>query len=85
MEIEGRLRRLLRVPFEVLEHRAAMRPVVRASRLLMGLHPARDDVGFFNGLGSKGVLTAPYFARQFADFLCGDGGLDPEVDLHKNL
>ena len=83
--IEARLGRLLRVPFEVLEHRAGVRPVVRASKLLCGLHPARDDVGFFNGLGSKGVLTAPLFAEQFAAFLCGEGQIDPEVDLRKNM
>jgi glycine oxidase len=83
--IEGRLRRLLRVPFEVVEHCAGVRPVVRASKLLCGLHPAREDVGFFNGLGSKGVLTAPFFARAFAAFLCGEGEIDPEVDLRKNM
>jgi len=84
-EIERRLRRLLRVPFVVEGHHAGVRPVVRASKLLCGLHPARADVGFFNGLGSKGVLTAPYFATEFAAFLCGEGLIDPEVDLCKNM
>jgi len=84
-EIERRLRRLLRVPYEIIDHQAAVRPVVRASKLLMGLHPAHEGVGFFNGLGSKGVLTAPFFAQQFAAHLCGDGAIDSEVDLRKNL
>ena len=84
-EIEAKLGRWLRAPFEVIDHRAAVRPVVRASKLLMGRHPAHEKVGFFNGLGSKGVLSAPFFARQFAAHLCGDGVIDPEVDLRKNL
>ena len=84
-EIETRLRRLVSVPLTVVGHRAAVRPVIRASRLLIGMHPARPEVGFFNGLGSKGVLTAPYFAQQFAAALLGQGEIDPEVDLRKNL
>ena len=84
-EIEARLGRLLRVPFEVVDHQAGVRPVVRASKLLMGRHPAHENVGFFNGLGSKGVLTAPFFAGQLADHFCGEGEIDPEVDLRKNL
>jgi glycine/D-amino acid oxidase-like deaminating enzyme len=59
--------------------------VVRASKLLMGRHPAHDHVGFFNGLGSKGVLTAPFFAQQLAANFCSNTAIDPEVDLRKNL
>ena len=70
---------------EVVDHVAGVRPVVRASKLVMGLHPSEARVGFFNGLGSKGVLTAPFFATQFAGHLCGEGEIDPGVDLRKNL
>lgn len=83
-EIEGRLARLIELPYEVVDHVAGVRPVIRASKLVMGLHPAEARIGFFNGLGSKGVLTAPYFAAQFAAHLCGEGEIDPEVDLRKN-
>ena len=84
-EIETRLGTWLRARYEVVDHRAAVRPVIRASRLLMGMHPSREGAGFFNGLGSKGVLSAPFFAGQFAAHLCGEGEIDPEVDLRKNL
>jgi glycine oxidase len=83
--IESRLREWLKVPFEVTGHRAAVRPIINASRVLIGRHPARDDVAFFNGLGSKGASNAPFFAAQLADHLCGNGLIDPEVDLRKNL
>ncbi len=83
--IEKRLDRLLQLPHEVVDHQAAVRPVVRESKLLCGMHPAHDRIGFFNGLGSKGVLNAPFFARNFADYLCGHGVIDPEVDLRGNI
>lgn len=81
--IEERLGKLLSVPFEVLAQRAAVRPVIAGCKLLLGLHPERDDLGFFNGLGSKGVLSVPLYARQFAAALCGEGSIDPEVDLRE--
>ncbi len=83
--IESRLREWLRIPFEVVDQRAAVRPIVNASKVLMGRHPAHDELAFFNGLGSKGVSNAPFFAAQLADHLCGKGLIDPEVDLRRNL
>ena len=83
--IERRLGRFLQLPYEVIDHQAAVRPVVRESRLLCGMHPAHSRIGFFNGLGSKGVLNAPFFAGNFADHLCGNGPIDAEVDLCRNI
>ncbi len=80
-EIVGRLREFLRRPFEVLDHVAAVRPILDDRKPLLGLHPHYDSVGFFNGLGSKGSLLAPYFAAQLADYLGGTGTLEPDIDL----
>jgi glycine oxidase len=83
--IEKRLREWLRVPFEVVDHRAAVRPIINASRVSIGRHPANDSIAIFNGLGSKGVSNAPFFAAQLAAHLCENALIDPEVDLRKNL
>ncbi|MEM9480339.1 MAG: FAD-binding oxidoreductase [Verrucomicrobiota bacterium] len=80
-----RLEFLTNTPFEIIGQSAAVRPIIRESKLLMGWHPTKAKIGFFNGLGSKGVLTAPFFARQFAAALDGDGGIEPDVDFRKNL
>jgi hypothetical protein len=40
-------------------------------------------LGVFNGLGSKGVSLAPYFAEQFVDFLVNKKELDPEVNINR--
>ncbi len=83
--IESRLKGLIKVPYEVLDHQAAVRPVIGTRKLLIGIHPANKHVGFFNGLGSKGVLLAPFFAKNFAAHLCGEEEIDEEVDLRGNL
>jgi glycine oxidase len=80
-ELEASLREVIRLPFEVIGHDAAVRPIVEGRRPRIGLHPQDSSVGFFNGLSSKGSLTASFFAEQFAAYLCGQGDIEPEVDV----
>ena len=70
-EITAKLREFLRLPFEVLEHQAAVRPIHRNQYPVLGLHPEHNQLGYFNGLGSKGTLHAPYFASQLTRQLGG--------------
>lgn len=69
------------VPMEVIEHEAGVRPIIRNSRPVVGFHPEMPQVGFFNGLGSKGSLMAPAVASHFAAHLCGECELDEELSL----
>ena len=68
-EIESKLRAFVRIPFTVLDHQAAVRPIIRQSQALIGLHPTQPRLGFFNGLGSKGALNAPWYAQRLTEFL----------------
>ena len=77
----ARLKQFLRLPFEVIEHQAAVRPIIVGRHPVLGLHPENARIGFFNGLASKGSLQAPFLASQFAAFLSGECDLDREVDL----
>ncbi|CAN5451169.1 hypothetical protein BH23VER1_BH23VER1_03980 [soil metagenome] len=79
------VRRLVEPRYRVIGHRAAVRPIIHASRVLMGRHPAHERVVFFNGLGSKGVLNAPFYADMLAAHLMESTPLEEEVDLRKNF
>ena len=50
--------------FEVITHEAGIRPIIRRSEPQAG--PLGDGSWMFNGLGSKGSLTAPAVAGQLA-------------------
>ncbi len=80
-EIETKLRQFFRVPYRVIGHEAAVRPVIRESKAMIGLHPIHEALGFFNGLGSKGALHAPWFAALFTDVLVHGRPLPPEFDI----
>lgn len=85
LDIEERLRRFLLPGFRVTGHRAAVRPIINASRVLVGTHPAREPVAFFNGLGSKGSMNAPFFADVLAGHLVDGVPLDEAIDLRRNF
>jgi glycine oxidase len=79
----AQLKKIIRVPFEVVDHKAAIRPTVKDRRPFIGLHPQNKTVGIFNGLGTKGVLLAPFFAHHFSENLEGKIDLIKDVDVQR--
>ena len=80
-ELLDKLRKVIKVPFEVIVHEAGIRPTVSDRRPLLGFHPQHPSLAVFNGMGTKGVMLAPYFAKHFAEVLAGTVTLDKEVDI----
>lgn len=81
--LDGHLRNLAKVPYSIQQHRAAIRPTVKDRRPLLGLHPLYNQIGIFNGLGTKGASLGPFFAREMTRFLLHNAPLDPEVDIRR--
>lgn len=81
--LEARLQQLVDLPYELLEHRAAVRPTVKDRRPFLGEHPQQKGLFLFNGLGTKGASLGPFFARQLAEHLLHGAPLDPEVDIRR--
>ncbi len=79
--LEGRLQELLTVPFQVLDHQAAVRPTVRDRRPLLGRHPDSDSIWIFNGLGTKGASLAPLSSKWLYEHLEFASPLPEEVDI----
>jgi glycine/D-amino acid oxidase-like deaminating enzyme len=72
---------IIDIPYKVIEQSAGIRPSVKDRRPFLGLHPDYPQVSIFNGLGAKGALLAPYFAKHMADFLVNGKKLNHEVDV----
>ena len=80
-ELIAKLTKILPVPFEVIGHQAAVRPATYDRRPIIGMHPEYKNVGILNGYGTKGVILAPYFGNQFADFLVEGKPFNKEADI----
>jgi len=77
------LKEILKVPFEILDHKAAVRPTVMDRRPLLGTHVDYPQLSIFNGLGAKGASLGPYWANEMTEFLIYGKPLHPEVDIQR--
>lgn len=80
-QMEAWLQSVLKHPFTVLDHVAAIRPATVERRPFAGWHPQHPQVGILNGTGTKGVTLAPYFAQQMAANIAQQTPLLPAVDV----
>ncbi len=82
-ELTGRFRQMTAQPHTLLRHQAGIRPAVRDRHPLLGRHPEHAQLSVFNGMGSKGVLMAPYLATHFAAMLTSGTEVMPEVNISR--
>jgi glycine oxidase len=83
--LRAKVAALVKVPVAWSAVHTAVRPIVKKAKLVLGRHPRYRQVGFFNGLGSKGALRAPWAARHWVEHWLDGKALDAEVDLRQNL
>lgn len=67
--------------FETIEHQAGIRPTVKDRRPLLGTHPNHRNIHILNGLGSRGILMAPYLAKCLSNHINKHEYLHPEMDI----
>jgi len=73
----------LKLPFKIVDHKAAIRYATVERRPFIGFHPAQPNIGIFNGWGTKGCSLVPYFAEQFANAIAKGTPINPEVDVRR--
>lgn len=82
-QLTDKLDDLLTIDYEIIEQVAGIRPASKDRRPLIGKHPEMNNVFIFNGLGTKGVSLAPYFANQFVESIINFKKLDNEVNINR--
>ncbi|WP_347840658.1 FAD-dependent oxidoreductase [uncultured Draconibacterium sp.] len=79
-----RLESLIPIHYRIEKHWAGIRPTVADRRPVLGKHPEHQYFYVFNGLGTKGVMLAPYFAAETRKLLQNDSyKLNNEVDISR--
>lgn len=71
------------LPFEVLFHGAGLRPTLPDRRPVVGRHPQFSSLSCINGLGSRGVLWAPYLASLLVKHLYESAFLPEDLQLRR--
>lgn len=71
--------------YAIVDHQSGLRPSASDRRPYLGPHPRHPKIYIFNGLGSKGVILAPYFSNHLAEHLLEKKPLMPEVDINRHI
>ncbi|UBM60487.1 FAD-binding oxidoreductase [Marinilongibacter aquaticus] len=68
-QIQEGIRQFIKKDFRILKQEAGVRPATKTRRPFLGAHPKYKALYIFNGLGTKGVSLAPFFAENLTNHL----------------
>ncbi|MBN8498168.1 FAD-dependent oxidoreductase [Accumulibacter sp.] len=80
-ELLLKVKSMISCPFEIIEHEVGVRPTVNDRRPFIGWSKAHQEIGIFNGFGTKGVSLIPWFANHFIEHIIEGKKLLDEVDV----
>lgn len=83
--LKEQIGRFVKVPVTFLDQQTAVRPSITQQRTLIGRHPAKPRVAFFNGLGSKGTLLSPHYSLRLVEHLLDGRPIPAAMDVAGNL
>jgi len=84
-ELVSKLKKFMTCSFEVVNQVAGIRPTVKDRRPLVGSHNNYNNVFVLNGLGTRGVMIAPYVAQQLFNHIERNENLDSEINISRFL
>ncbi len=76
-----KLKQLISVDFIIEQVVVGIRPTVTDRRPLVGTHPNFKNIHLLNGLGTRGVLLAPYAAQRLIEHIEEGKPLEAEINL----
>lgn len=82
-ELLTKMKTFINCNFTVVDQIAGIRPTVIDRRPLIGNHKQHKNLFVLNGLGTRGVMIAPYAANQLYNYIELGQDLDPEVDIKR--
>ncbi len=84
-ELEDGIRDILgdRYPYEIIEHKAGVRPAISDRRPVVGWHPLHQDIGILNGFGSMGLMVGPSAAKNLLNNLESGEAILPDWDVNR--
>jgi glycine/D-amino acid oxidase-like deaminating enzyme len=81
--LETNLNKSVNCNYEIIEQKVGIRPTVLDRRPLLGEHPKNKGMYVFNGMGTKGLSLAPYFATELIAHIEEGQALHPEVAISR--
>ncbi len=83
--LTNKLKNFCKKTFKVLEHNAAVRPILTGRIPAIGKLPDLSQIAIINGLGSKGALFAPKLSEMLFMHLENNKPILEELDVKKRF
>jgi glycine oxidase len=82
-ELVDKLKKVIDVPYQILEQSAGIRPTTNDRRPFIGLHKEFTRLAILNGLGTRGVMVSPSMAQNLFRHIENGEDLDVEIDIKR--
>jgi len=82
-ELVSELKKIISCEFNIIEHLAGIRPTVRDRKPLVGQHHLYKNMYLLNGLGTRGVMLAPYLSKNLFNFIEFRSPLSHTIDINR--
>jgi len=79
----NKLKTIIKCDFEVINQVAGIRPTVIDRRPLVGQHELYENMYVLNGLGTRGVMIAPYIAKQLFGLIENEDPLEMDININR--
>ena len=84
-ELLSKLKRMIKCSIQVIDQTAGIRPTTHDRKPLLGHLNGSPNLIFFNGLGTHGLLMAPYLSKVLYDNLEEGIPIPAEMDIRRVL
>ena len=74
---------ILNCEYEIINHEANIRPTTKDRKAIIGEHYEHKNMFILNGLGTKGVMHAPYLAKQLLAHITLGNEIDKVINIKR--
>jgi glycine/D-amino acid oxidase-like deaminating enzyme len=78
-----KLNDILNSEYEIINHEANIRPTTKDRKAIVGEHYDHKNMFILNGLGTKGVMHAPYLAKQLLAHINLGSDIEKEINIKR--
>ena len=78
-----KLKSFVKCDFEVVNQLAGIRPTVVDRKPIIGSSRQHERMHILNGLGSRGIIGAPYLAQQLFNYIERGSVIESEIDINR--
>ena len=81
--LQKKLNEIISAPYRVISQSAGFRPTTPDRRPVIGVHPEFSQLAICNGMGSRGVLQAPFCAGLLYDHIEKGTPILQEININR--